>query len=213
MKSIVIVGAGGFAREIYQWLCDQYGENAIKGFLSPNANDLDGFEISKPILGSEDSYVFSSDDEFILAFGSPKLRRIVGNKIKEKGGRFLNLIHPTAVVSSRSHIGEGVVICPFALVSPNAKIQDFSVINFYCSVAHDATLGKFAVLSPYATLNGHSKVEEEAFLGTGVSIAPSTVVGKGAKISAGVAITQNIDEYAFIPPSEIKVMKGFARFI
>ncbi|WP_413294140.1 acetyltransferase [Bdellovibrio sp. HCB185ZH] len=212
MKSVIIVGAGGFGREVFQWACDIWGPDSVKGFLSPNAQDLDGFKIDKPILGSEESYTFDADDRFLLAVGSPKLRRIISNKIASKGGTFINLIHPAAQVSQLAQIGNGNIICPFSLVSPNAFIGDFCVLNFYCSVAHDAQLGNYTVMSPYSTLNGHSKTGAEVFLGTGASLAPKVFINSYSKISAGIALTRSLEEeYTFVPPSDVKVLKGMAK--
>ncbi|MBY0316681.1 MAG: hypothetical protein K2Q26_14245 [Bdellovibrionales bacterium] len=205
---LIIIGAGGFGREVFQWATDQYSAEAIKGFLSPNASDLDGFRIDKPILGTEDTYEFQSEDRFILAVGSPKIRKNISDKILSRGGKFINLIHPTAVVSQLATIGEGVIICPFALVSPNANIEDFSVLNFYCSVAHDATLGKYSVMSPYSTLNGNSQTFEGVFLGTGVSLAPRVEIGAWSKISAGLAVVSSVGDNTLAPPNKIKIMRG-----
>lgn len=208
---IIIIGAGGFAREVYQWITDKYSPDAVKGFLSPNKDDLKGFLPEKHIIGTEDSYQFTSEDRCVLAIGSPKLRKVISHKVISRGGLFMNYTHPTAIVSPRAKLGEGVVICPFSLVSPNAVIGNFSVLNFYCSVAHDAVIGNFTVMSPYSTLNGFAETGEGVFLGTRVSIAPSVKIGSWSKLSAGLALTKDVEEFAFAPPTEVKIMKGLAK--
>src|SRR5438046_506016 len=69
MIDIIIVGAGGFGREVYQWASvsfspDQY---RIKGFLSQNCHDLDGYNVRLPILGNDQTYYVKPNDRFLYA--------------------------------------------------------------------------------------------------------------------------------------------------
>jgi len=52
------------------------------------------------------------------------------------------LIIPTA------KIGEGVVICPYCLISDNVRLDDFIMRNAYASYGHDVKVGKYGILSP-----------------------------------------------------------------
>ena len=47
MLNIIIIGAGGFGREVYQWAKDSFDnkEYKIKGFISNKPDDLKGFNI------------------------------------------------------------------------------------------------------------------------------------------------------------------------
>jgi hypothetical protein len=40
------------------------------------------------------------------------------------------LIHRTGVVASSAGIGEGVILCPFVLVSDHVVLADFVMMNF-----------------------------------------------------------------------------------
>ena len=55
MKKILIVGAGGFGRELLQWIKDINAEKPtweIGGFLDDNLQALDGVEIDYPVVGN-----------------------------------------------------------------------------------------------------------------------------------------------------------------
>ncbi len=200
MLDIVIVGAGGFGREVHQWADDFFpsGQYRIKGFLSSNASDLDSTDTEGPVLGDEDSYDVQENDRFVLAIGDIDARKRMLGKLKNKGARFVTLRHGTAVVADTARIGEGVIIYPFATVSNNVVLGDFAVLNLYASCGHDCKVGNCCVLSPYATLNGFAVLEDEVFLGTHATVAAYRRVGRGSKISANSVAMYDVPAHTLV---------------
>jgi len=194
MKNIIIIGAGGFGREVYQWSLDAFDMNTytIKGFLSKTQNDLDGFDIPVPILGGEDNYNIEQDDVFIIAIGNVEIKRKVIEKLKAKNAVFLTLIHPTAIISSNSQIGEGVVICPYCIVTDNVKIGNYSKLNVYTYCGHDSEVGDHCVLSPYTTLNGGAKLGDGVFAATRSTITAEKLVGDNCIIGAHSIVLHDV---------------------
>ena len=193
MYDLIIVGAGGFARELRQFVraCFPPAAVKLKGFLSNNPHDFDNFEIDEPILGDPATYSPQLKDRFLLAIGSIGHRRSVVEQLKARSARFLTLIHPTAYVDDNAKIGEGCIIYPFASVMNAAVIGDFVTMSIYASAGHDTRIGDYCNLSPYATMNGFSVLEEDVFLGTHASVLASIRVGRGSKVSANSVVTQN----------------------
>lgn len=77
MKNLLIVGAGGFGRELAGAAVAAlgYGETfTLKGFLDDNPNALAGFAGYPPILGSVRDYTPEADDVFITALGDTTAR-------------------------------------------------------------------------------------------------------------------------------------------
>jgi sugar O-acyltransferase (sialic acid O-acetyltransferase NeuD family) len=196
MIDLVIVGAGGFARELYYWtmetIKDRSQECRVKGFLSVEPDLLDEFALPVGILGDESSYEIQPNDQFVIGIGTVGTKSRVIEELQKKDAKFFSLIHPTAVVSPSAILGEGVVICPFAVVSANVAIGDFSMMNIYSSAGHDARIGRQCVLSPYATLNGSASIDNDVFLGTHSTVLASKTVGQGAQVSAGGLVVRNI---------------------
>jgi sugar O-acyltransferase (sialic acid O-acetyltransferase NeuD family) len=196
MHNIIIIGAGGFGREVYQWSLAAFdkGQYKIKGFLSKNKEDLEGFDIPAGIIGDEDSYKIQENDRFILGIGSIAIRKKVVSALQNKGAEFIRLVHPTAIVSRNSVIGEGVVICPYSIVTDSVVIGDFSMLNIYSSCGHDAKLGMHCVLSPYATLNGGAVLGDGVFMATHTVVTGSKTVGDGCVIGANSIVLHNIPD-------------------
>ena len=179
---ILVVGAGGFGREVLNWAHDAWPDHAAKiaGFLSADASR----QVPLPIFGDPALFAPIPGDAFLLAIGIPGDRRRAAESLLAKGAVFLTLVHPTAIVASTATIGVGSIVCPYAIVSDAAKIGPFVLVNYHSSLGHDSDAGGFSVLSPYATLGGNAQIGEEVFLGMHASVGPSRKVGTGSKISA-----------------------------
>lgn len=199
-EQIVIVGAGGFGREVYHWTKAAYErrEHEIKGFLAKDDADLLSFGIDATVLGDETNYRVHETDRMIMAIGDIDIKVRVVARLKELGARFATLVHPTAQVASSAAIGEGVVICPFALVAANATIGDFVTLNFYSSCGHDARVGSYSVLSPHAALSGAAEIGEKVFMGTHSTVVPSRKVGSRSKISANSVAMKDVPAGSFV---------------
>ena len=199
--NIIIVGAGGFGREVYLWAKNLFSKDQykIKGFLDDNNRALDNFNLGIGIIGSIDGYIPEEKDRFLIAIGNVKIKKFIIKKMIEKKVKFLKLIHPTAIVVDTAKIGDGVIICPFCLVSDNVRLDDFVMMNIYSSCGHDARVGKYCILSPYATLNGFVILENEVFLGTHSTVIPGKRVGYKSKVSANSVVMRNV------PPNKIVI--------
>lgn len=194
MYNIIIVGAGGCAREIYYWTNDTFSKEnyKIKGFLSYKQKDLEGYNIKVGIIGDDDNYKIEKNDRFIIAIGDIDIKKRAVNRLKKRGAKFISLIHPTALIIPTAKIGEGVVICPYCLISDNVQLGDFVMTNTYSSCGHDVQVGKYCILSPYVALNGFVKLENEVFVGTHATVIPYKKVGFQAKISANSVVMRNV---------------------
>jgi sugar O-acyltransferase (sialic acid O-acetyltransferase NeuD family) len=211
MLDLVIVGAGGFGREVYRWAQAAFDptEHRIKGFLSNRPADLAGFGIEAPLLGDDEAYRIEESDRFLFAVGRPEVKRRMIERLKARGARFATLVHPTAVVAPTAKLGEGVVVCPFALVSDHVVLEDFAMLNFYSSVGHDGRIGRFAILSPYSTVNGFAVLGEEVFLASHVTVTARRKVGDGARVSANVAVHVDVPPRTLVYGSPAKLATIF----
>lgn len=194
MYNIVIVGAGGFGREVYILAKDTFPniKYKIKGFLDDNLRVLDDYSMDIRVISNIDSYVVEEQDRFLIAIGNVDMKKNIITKLKVKGAQFLTLIHPTAIVVNTAKIGKGVIIYPYVIVSDCVQLGDFVLMNSYSSCGHDVKVGKYCILSPHATLNGFVILEDEVFLGTHTTVIPSKRVGYRSKISANSVVMRNV---------------------
>ena len=207
VSRILIVGAGGFGREVLQWARDAWPEDCdrIGGFLSADADILDGCDCAFDIVGTPDGHRPAPGERFLLAIGVPYARRRVAESLVAQGAEFLTLVHPTAIVAPSAHIGEGSIMCPYSIVSDSARLGRFVAMNYHTSLGHDASAGDFAVLSPYATLGGHAHIDDDVFLGLHASVGPGKTVGARSKVSANSCVLTSApaDSIVFGVPGKI----------
>jgi sugar O-acyltransferase (sialic acid O-acetyltransferase NeuD family) len=183
---IIIVGAGGFGREVLQWARHAWPEHVSKiaGFLSAEPDKLAGHAATLPILTSPADFEARPTDGLLLAIGIPRVRRHVAEQLEARGARFLTLIHPTAIVADTAEIGPGTVICPYAIVSDAVRLGRLVLVNYHASLGHDAAAGDYAVLSPYATMGGYASVGSDVFLGLNSAVGPAASVGCRSTVAA-----------------------------
>lgn len=218
MKNLIIIGAGGFGREVLTWARDNpasLNEWTITGFLDSRAGILDGFAKTAgdvpdaaphsstaqgwysrdlPILGEPMSYAPREDDVFVCALGAPHERRKYASPIIEKGGRFITLMHPKAEVSVFASIGMGSIIGPFASVSPDVRIGKFAVINSYTGLGHDAIVGDWCTIDGHCLIAGNTTIGEAAQVHGGSVVAPRAEIGRRAVIGAGSVVIGKIPD-------------------
>ena len=186
VSRILIVGAGGFGREVMQWAHAAWPTHAslIAGFLSADPRRLAGHDCDLPIIDSPDHYAPEAGDALLLAIGIPEARRRVAEVLQSRGAEFLTLIHPTAIVAPTASIGTGGILCPYSIVSDSARVGNHVLLNYHASLGHDASAGDYAVLSPYAALGGNAHVDADVFMGLHASVGPGRRIGARSKVSA-----------------------------
>lgn len=206
-KRLILVGCGAFARELINWvddLVDIGKSNPVSGFLDDNPDALSAFSYSVPYISSIQSYVPKDGDQLLMAVGDPKVKKKLYAELKEKGGSFAQLIHPSAVVARTAKLGEGVVVCPQAFVSADAIVGDLCAINGNASVGHDVKLGGFSTLSAHVDLTGWVHVDECVFFGSGARVLPKVKIGYGARIGAGAVVMRSVlaEAVVYSPPAK-----------
>ena len=195
MEKLIIVGAGGFGKEVLQWAIDCNRENEkweIKGFLDPNSiekKEINGI----PILPfDDDSYTIQEEDVFVCAIGDCNIREKVSKKLEQRGARFISIIHPTALISDTAEIGKGTVICPHAVISPDARIGEHCIVNIKSVVAHESRVGAFSILCCFCDVTGNCNIGKRVFMGSGSRVIPSKKIGDDVYIGAGSVVVSNL---------------------
>lgn len=181
MKKLLIVGAGGFGREVACWAAAASDAGAgyrPAGFLDDDPGALKGAPSGLPLLGSISGFVPTDETVLIIAVGRPDVRRRLHEGLALLGARFVNVIHPTALIAWDAEIGTGVVLAPYSVVSSRARLADGVALNFHAVVQHDAEVGA------WSQINSHADVGGSAVLGAEVLVATHGLVPARARVPA-----------------------------
>ena len=195
LPQLVIIGAGGFGREMVAWAEQsvQYGrEWTLKGLIDDNLDALQERRSPGRLLGRVEDYQPSPDEVFVCAMGVPAIKRQCSELIASLGGRFTRLIHRTAVLGHEVELGEGVVLCPYTVVSANNRLGRGVAVNLHASVDHDANVGDWSQINCHCDLTSSVEVGREVFMGSRVSVIPNVRIGDGAYIGAGSVVLRDV---------------------
>ena len=208
MKRVIIVGAGGFGREVFNWAKDHPDcGNAweIAGFLDDNPRALEGYNYEVSILDPATSHHPAADELFLCAIGTPTVKRMVCQRLLDRGGEFLTLVHPSVILGRNVQLGCGVVLCPGVVLTCDIRVGDFAMINCLSSAGHDACIGNWATISAHCDMTGQTELGEMAFMGSGARILPGKKVGPRALVGAGSVVLGNVasDSKVFGNPARV----------
>jgi sugar O-acyltransferase (sialic acid O-acetyltransferase NeuD family) len=195
MPKLVIVGAGGFGREVLAIAANSpaYGaEWVIGGFLDRDPNALERYDTQYAIIGDPETYAPTRDDLFICAIGDPEIKLAICRSLVVRGARFTSLIHSTALVGDRSQFGQGCILCPYTNVTTDVRIGDFVTLNAHSGIGHDAIVGDGCTLSAFCDVTGHAQLGEGTFMGSHSCVLPGVAVGRYARIGAGTAVIRPV---------------------
>ena len=188
MKHLLIIGARGFGREIYNSACESIGYGTvfeIKGFLDDKKDALYGYDGYPPILDTVENYQIQCDDVFVCALGDVKYKEYYSNLIIERGGEFISLIHKTAYLSKNVKYGIGCLILAGARIQADAVIGDHVTLQPYSILGHDVKIGDWTMVNAYADCGGFSKIGNRVTLNTACFVIPKGIVEDGATVGAG----------------------------
>jgi sugar O-acyltransferase (sialic acid O-acetyltransferase NeuD family) len=208
-ERLVIVGGGGFGRELLCWAadCEAAGRlPPVAGIIDDSDDPLAGYDYSTSRLGGIEDYRPAEGDLLVMAIGDPAAKRRAAEKLGGRGGRFATLVHPSAVVAHSARLDEGVVICPQGLVSADASVGRLVIINALSSVGHDVRVGDYSTLSAHVDLTGFVSVGEGVLVGSGAKVLPKVKVGDGATIGAGATVYRSVPAGATVYAAPAKVM-------
>jgi sugar O-acyltransferase (sialic acid O-acetyltransferase NeuD family) len=196
MNNILIIGAGGFAREV-KWLLDEINKNKhiwkFIGYLDKSWKKsnklLDNYKIYTNINDVINSY---NDIYVVCAIGDPVIRKRVVDEIKSYNIKFATLIHPNVLKSQDVFFGEGCIVCANNVFTTNIKVGSHVIFNLGCTIGHDVIVNDFATILPGVSISGNVKISEESNIGTKVAIIQGKTIGKRSIIGAGAVVINDI---------------------
>lgn len=212
MKNIVIIGAGGFGKEV-KFLIDRINAKELKfniiGYYDDNTNQPEAI-FGIPYLGKVENLLNETQNISVaLGIGVPNIKRQIINRFDGYSNfNFPSLVDPGAIVGSDNvSIGKGSIICAGSIITCNVEIADFVTLNLSCTVGHDTILGAYSSFMPSVNISGEVIIEKEVYVGTGSKIINQLEIGESSIIGAGAVVAKSIPKHCTavgIPAKPIK---------
>ena len=210
MKHLVIIGAGGYGREMYGAALGSVGYGTafdVRGYLDARADALDGFAGYPPVIGDPSTYVPDVDDVFITALGDVASRRRCVQQVIEHGGSFVSLVHRTAFLGPNVTVGDGSFIAPNVVLTADVRIGRHVAVFHNTSIGHDTSLEDFSHVYAQCSIGGSVRVGNGAVVYPGSVVTPRRTVGEGAVVGAGSTVILNVKPGVTVFGSPAKPVK------
>jgi len=200
-KEIIIFGAGGLAREVYETV-KQINASSPQPLYVPIAfADKFAREISTlnglPVVSDETELrkmvERNPDICAAVATGDPKIKmRMVDEALGFGIKNYPALKHPSAIVGDFVDLGRGAIICAGCVLTCNIKVGEFVYLNLCCTVGHDAVIGDYVNVSPGANISGSVKIGNGANISTNAAVIQGIVIGENSILGAGACAVRDI---------------------
>nr|WP_237535934.1 acetyltransferase [Streptomyces sp. SID3343] len=202
---MLIVGAGGFARETAASIRDfraLHGSSGwrLLGFLDDDPARADTVVDGVPVLGGSDAVHRWPNALVVVCTGSPTnwwSRARIVTRLGLPDDRWATLVHSTAVVPRTCDVGPGSVLMAQTVLTTAVSVGAHVHTMPHVVLTHDDTVGEFATLAAGVRLAGGVAVERGAYLGAGAMVREHCRVGAWSLVGMGSVVTRDV------PPAEV----------
>jgi sugar O-acyltransferase (sialic acid O-acetyltransferase NeuD family) len=195
-RDLVILGAGGYGREVLQCVRDVVRDGAdwnLVGFLDDDPLVAGGALHGHEVLGGVEWLKRPKPPAVAVAIGAPLGRQRAVEALRAIGhDDHATLVHPTAWLGDDVAIGRGSVVLAGVRASIDVHVGDYVCLNKNCVLGHDVHVGDFATVSPGASVSGFVEIGRGAEIGANSVIVQGNVAGDFAVLGAGAVLCNDL---------------------
>lgn len=195
LTPLVVIGAGGFGREVLQLVRDINSARPTFDLIGL----LDDGDVNVPLLArlgvphlGPSSHLAEVDATYVVAIAAAEPRRRIDRLARSLGRQAAILVHPQASVGRDVVLGEGAIVAAGARLTTNIVVGRHAHINLNCTVGHDSVVEDFATLFGGVHVGGGCVICEGSMLGSGCVILPNVRVDRGAVVGAGAVVVRDV---------------------
>jgi sugar O-acyltransferase (sialic acid O-acetyltransferase NeuD family) len=208
VKRIVLIGGGGFSKEVAE--VAELNGHVIVGCV----DDASSVRVACPHWGPLSVLDSRRGDFDAVALGigavdraTLTVRARIASWIRESGFGTVPLVSPHAVISKGVRLADSVYIAHGVVVSVDASIEDFVILNSGATVGHDAVVGAQTIVAPCAFVGGTTTLGERCLIGPGASLLQGLVIGESSIVSVGCVVLRSLAAGSTVVPQRPKVIR------
>jgi sugar O-acyltransferase (sialic acid O-acetyltransferase NeuD family) len=196
VRNLVIVGAGGFARETAA-AARAAGTWRVLGFLDDDPALHGTIRSGLAILGGTGSL---PDADVVICVGNPRdysgRRRIV-ERLGLPPHRYATVVHPSAEVGTGSVVGPGSVLLAATVLTADVTVGAHVAVMPQAVLTHDDRVGDYVTIASGVRLGGGVVLEPGSYIGAGALVREGVTVGATALVGMGSVVLHDV------PPGEV----------
>lgn len=210
MKDLVIIGSGGFGREVQELVEEINAASPTWNFLGYIDDSIEGETIEgDKILGNlEYLCQLEVKPHAVIAIASASVRERIAKRCDAAGVPFATIIHPT--VKLRGHlctVGEGTIMCEGAGTAINCHIGKHCIFNMFSGMGHDSVMEDFSSMMSHTTTGGDVHIGKGCYFGLRCTVINQITIGDNCTFGAGAVVVRDALEagtYVGVPAKMIK---------
>jgi sugar O-acyltransferase (sialic acid O-acetyltransferase NeuD family) len=209
--TLLIYGAGGFAKELYDIIMRSMPERWEKIYFIDDFADEGECYLSERLhleTAIEKAGGCIDKIEGIVAVGEPSAREKLAQRLETKGIKLATVIDKTALVSPTAKIGKGTIVCEMATIHADVQIGENCIIQPYATVGHDIVIGNSSVIGPHVIPGGEDVLGNRVYVGMGTVIKEKLNVGDDAIIGMGSVVFRNVESSTTVVGNPARVTIG-----
>ena len=202
MTPLVLVGAGGFARETAEAVAALNADGRqfeVLGFLDDDpalaGQEVDGLPVLGPISDPVPAADRFAGAQFVVCVGSPRrysVRQAVVSALALPDRRYATIVHPTASLARSTVVGPGTVLLALTVTTASVRIGRHVAVMPHTVLTHDDVVEDFATLGAGVRLAGGVRVGRGAYIGAGALVREECAIGAWSLVGMGAVVTVDV---------------------
>lgn len=195
-KTLAIIGSGDLGQQIAHYaVADNHYERVV--FFDDFSNE--SYSNGIKILGNSDAiemeFEKQSFDEILIGIGYKHLK-VRKQLFKRFIGKipFGKIIHSSSWVDKTASIKEGCVIYPFCCIDSKVELEENSIVNISCTIAHDTKIAKHCFLSPRVALAGFVTIDEMCIVGINATVIDNISIVSNTQLGGGSVVVKDLEQ-------------------
>jgi sugar O-acyltransferase (sialic acid O-acetyltransferase NeuD family) len=197
VSDLVIVGAGGFARETAA--AATAAAWRVLGFVDDDVALHGTTRSGVPVLGDVGS-VAGMDAAVVVCVGNPRnytARRQIVERLGLPAGRYATVVHPAASVGTGCTVGPGSVLLAGTVLTADVTVGAHVAVMPQAVLTHDDRVGDYATVASGVRLGGGAVLGEGAYVGAGALVREGVTVGAWSLVGMGSVVLRDV------PPAQV----------
>lgn len=198
MTDLLLIGAGGFARETAEAVRAINAAGPawnLLGFLDDRP-ELSGTVVTGvPVVGPIERAHDHPGARLAICTGRPDdyaSRRAIAERLGLEHARYATLVHPTATVSPSCTLGPGSVLLAHVDLTADVVVGRHVAVMPQVVLTHDTRIGDWATIASGVRLGGGCRIGEGAYIGAGACVREGVTVGDWAMVGMGSVVTRDV---------------------
>ena len=185
MEKLLIVGAGGFGRVVYE-----HARNIFEcAFIDDNiqrGTTICGCSVIGTCSDLIDLY--KQYKNLIVAVGDNRFREKTYSIAQSIGFNFPNLICDSAYVSPFAIVGNGCVILNNVVIQNGSRVGNGVILNPGVEVHHDSVVCDYALIYTNSVIRTYSEIGKRAWIGSNLTVGNNVHIEDDGIVENGMTI-------------------------